>query len=320
MEFSFRVSFRFTGSGALKSDEEFIEFVTGLEKMPLRLSSGAKGVPIEANDRFSISGRGFLSEHEAQRAASAVRHALLLYATRKQRGIDLGQDSLKAFAISPYGKELLASSLGASAIMEDHLGITVFPSEPKPTFVRMNMSSLVSTPVSHLIGELTDTIGCYFFATTKAEIAAELYSLSHFTGRAVARFLILFIALEALIELHPRSSEAQAHVDSLIACTRASQLAQPEKDAICSTLSFQKAESIATGGRRLANCLSTDATYDSLSPPDFFAKIYGVRNGLVHKGQFDSTSMHVLVGEVDRFVADVIATHAVVKSDDEISG
>ncbi len=160
MEFSFRVCFRFPGSGTLKSDEEFIEFVTGLDKMPLRLSSGAKGVPIGENDRFSISGHGFLSEQEAERAASAVRHALLLYSTRKQRGVDLGQDSLKSFAISQYGKELLATSLGTSRILEDHLGITVYPSAPKPTFVGINMSGTVTSRVSYLIDELTETIGC----------------------------------------------------------------------------------------------------------------------------------------------------------------
>jgi hypothetical protein len=318
MTFSFRVSFKFTGSGTLKSDNEFIQFVTKLERIPLKLSSGSKGVPIGDNNRFSISGSSFLSEHAAHKTAASVRHALLLYSARTQRGIDLGQDSLNAFAISPKGKEMLAGSLGASVIMEDHLGITVFPSEPKPTFVRMNMSGYASSQASHLTDELSQIIGVYSFKTAKAEIAAGLYSLSHFTTRTPARFLILFIALEALIQIFPRSDEVASHVDDLISYTRASKLSQTEKEAICSILNFQKSDSIAAGGRRLVNCLLKDETYDSLTPALFFAKIYRVRNNLVHRGEFDPVSMHVLIGEVDRFVANLITAHAVITKDCEI--
>src|SRR5215471_12343066 len=126
MSFGFRVCFTLTGESSLTSDQEFISFVAKRTSQPMKLSSGARGISIGKTDRFSISGGPFATVEDAQVAAEQVRVALLLQATRMRRGIDLGQQSLKGFAMSAYGKQYVADLLKVSAVQEDHLGITIF--------------------------------------------------------------------------------------------------------------------------------------------------------------------------------------------------
>jgi hypothetical protein len=119
----------------LTSSEEFVEFRTLANGMPLKFSSGTKNVPIGANDRFSVSGTGFISPEAAHETAEAVRQALLLFSASTRCGMDLGQTSLRGFGMSEYGKKFVAQQLGSERVIEDHLGITIYAAEPKPTFV-----------------------------------------------------------------------------------------------------------------------------------------------------------------------------------------
>lgn len=310
MTYAFRVCFRLTGVGTLTSTQEFVEFMSSVDGRALKLSSGTRNVPIGDNDHYSVSGIAFETPEAAHQTAESVRHALLLHSARKRCGLDLGQNSLRGFGISAYGKELAAKELGAERVLEDHLGTTVYLLEPKPTFLRINMTGTVSRPVESLIADLTSTVGAVRFPTSKAETAAGIYALSHFVGRAPARFLLLFIALEALFEPEARSAQACEHVDSLVKVTKEANLAQEEKKSILSTLSFLRQGSIAATGRQLATAALGDQTYDNISPGDFFAKIYKVRNDLVHRGFIDAESLHLFVGEVDRFVADIVSSQA----------
>jgi hypothetical protein len=306
-----RVCFRFLRQGFLTSEDEFIEFSASLSGLRLKLSAGKRGEALGASERFSLSSEPFLSPEGAQEAGESIRHALLLISARTKHGLDLGQGALRSFSISQYGKKMIADSIGAEAVTEDHLGLTVYPTDPKPRFVRMDIAAVVTRPAQTFVADLAATVGRYRFVSPKAENASGLYALSHFVGRAPARFLMLFVALEALLEPSLRSPRAREHVDALISSTKMSALSDEEKMALCSALSFQKAESIAATGRSLSDRLLRGNVYDSLSPAEFFGKIYRVRNDLVHRGLIDPGTLQSLVAEVDRFVGDLISKHAV---------
>ncbi len=310
MKYAFRVVFRLTSDGVLSSEKQFLEFTAEHDGTPLKLSSGTKGSTIDECDRFSISGRDFHSAEEADRAAESVRQSLLLYSARARIGIDLGQSSLRAFGMSAYGRALVAKQVGAERVLEDHLGITVYEAEPPPAFVRMNMSGKATRPAETLTAALAGSVGKVRFLSRKAETAAGLYALSHFVGRAPARFLLLFIALEALFQPSKRSAKVQAHVDALTELTtKNTDLSNEERQAISSAISFLRTDSIAITGKQLAATTLKGELYDSLPPDAFFGKIYKIRNDLVHRGVMDPEQLHALVGEVDRFVADVVARH-----------
>ena len=311
MSFGFRVCFILNGAGSLSSDEEFISFVALKENIPLKLSSGTAGVSIGNTDRFSVSGGSFESAESAHTTAEKVRVALLRRATAMRRGIDLGQQSLKGFGMSAYGKQLVAEMFKVHAVREDHLGITVFRDDPKPKFVRMNATGLVSSQAQALISDLSTTLGHYKFATEESEIAAGIYAISHFVGRAPARFLLLFVSLEALFKPGPRSEAAQKHVQSLIETTKQAQLPPNEQDAIASALTFLKSQSIAQTGRQLAATLLKEKTYEGLDAAVFFSHIYKMRNDIVHRGKIEPDAVHSILGEFDRFVSELIGQYYV---------
>ena len=103
-------------------------------------------------------------------------------------------------------------------VTEDYLG-AVIPTNPKPAFVRVNAEGNASLSADSFIADLAATVDSYRFTSTKAELAARLYAINHFVGHAPARFLLLFVALEALFDNLPRSSQAQNHINLLIAAT-----------------------------------------------------------------------------------------------------
>lgn len=270
----------------------------------MTFSSGTRGINIGETGRFETA-------ENAQIAAERVRVALLLRATKTRRGIDLGQQSLKGFSMSAYGKQHMADLLKVPTVQEDHLGITVFQDDPKLQFVRMNMKGTVSSPARVLVDDLSESIGRYKFASEKAEVAAGIYAISHFVGRASARFLLLFVSLEALFVPGARSANAQKHVQALIEATQKASISGDDKDAITSALTFQKNKSIAQTGRALAATLLVGEKYESMDPGVFFGHIYKMRNNMVHKGIIDPPSLHAILGEMDRFVSDLLKHHYV---------
>lgn len=306
MSFGFRVCFTLNGEGSLTSEKESISFVALKDNIPLKLSSGVAGMSLGKTDRFSISGGSFNTAENAQAAAEKVRVALLRRATAMRRGIDLGQQSLKSFRMSAHGKQYVAEMLKVHAVREDHLGITVFRDDPKPKFVRMNATGLVSSQAQALVDDLSTVVGRYKFATDESEIAAGIYAISHFVGRAPARFLLLFVSLEALFKPKLRSESAQRHVQALIEATQQAQLPTDEREAIASALTFLKSRSIAQTGRELAATLLEGQIFEGMDAATFFSHTYKMRNDIVHRGKIEASAVHSILGEFDRFVSELI--------------
>jgi hypothetical protein len=306
MSFGFRVCFLLPSKGSLTSDEEFIPFEARQLALTLKLSSGTAGVSLGKNDRFSISGDSFETAEDAQAVAEKVRIALLRRAIVTHRGIDLGQHITKSFGITDYGKQYIAELLKVDSVQEDHLGITVYRDDPRPKFVRMNATALVSSHAQIMVDDLSSSIGRYGFASPKAEVASALYAISPFVGLPPARFLLLFVSFESLFEPTLRSDEAQAHVQSLIEATQQAPISPADRTSICSSLSFLRSQSIGQTGRDLARNLLSGQTYDGMDAPAFFSRIYEMRNDIVHKGHIDVAALQASLGELDRFVSDVL--------------
>lgn len=277
----------------------------------MKLSSGIRDINIGKTDRFSISGGPFETAEGAQLAAEHVRVALLRRATRTRRGIDLGQQSLKGFSMSAYGKKYVADLLKIPVVQEDHLGLTVFQDDPMPQFVRMNMKGLVSSPAQTLVDELSESIGHYKFESEKAEVAAGIYMISHFVERAAARFLLLFVSLETLLVPTARAADAQDHVESLIEATRNANISSDDRQAIESALRNLKGKSIGQLSRELATKLLPGEKYESMDAAAFFMHIRKLRNDIVHRGKIDPPAIHAILGETDRFVSDLLKHHYV---------
>lgn len=92
------------------------------------------------------------------------------------------------------------------------------------------------------------------------------------------------MAVEALLELAPRSTEAIAVVDSFIAAVERTPLPESERASLQGALRWLRQESIRSAGRKLATECLGDRTYDGRPAEKFFADCYDLRSELVHGG------------------------------------
>ena len=309
MTYAARVTFRLEHVGSLQSDEQRIEFLPQGSKTPHRIISGNRDLPIGQVDRLSLISPSHETESQAETASSALIDALLIYAVRRSRAIDLGHCTHAECFITSAGEEEFKRIYNVERVLADNLGPTIFVEQPKPTFVNFRATPHVSAPLDTLTEFLQENLYRITFESDKARNSAYLFTLVHFQISPVAQFLLLFISIEALLSPAPAPAPISQHVDSLIALTRDSNLPKTEIDALCSSLSFAKRESISKTARTLAVTKLSGKTYMELCPDDFFKAIYKTRNNIVHRGKVDNDELSTLHEHMNRFVIDLILSH-----------
>ncbi len=115
-----------------------------------------------------------------------------------------------------------------------------------------------------------------------------------------------------LFEPSSRSAEAQEHVSALIESTKDAEFPEDldkgrgDKESLLDALKWLKKESIAQTGKKMADKLLPGNQYNSLSPAQFFAKIYRMRNNLMHRGVADRNKLSRIMSELERFVSDIL--------------
>ncbi len=163
----------------------------------------------------------------------------------------------------------------------------VFAEEPWPKFVLSSLEGSGGRPGPRLVKaiEMAEEIGIEI--SDREKTAFELYSKSMLVAPLVAdaRFLMLMMAMETLIDQEPRSEAAVAHVDRMIEATRASGLSSPEIASLGSSLKYLRDDSIGAAGRRLVRERLGERTYgDPIKEPaaKFFTDCYDLRSRLTH--------------------------------------
>jgi len=183
-----------------------------------------------------------------------------------------------------------------------------FECERRPLFIRSEAWGVVGKQAARVL-EIVRTASTRDLRTSDLEqLAYEIYSASFSTDAADARFMLLMMAVETLIQPVPRPPEAVAHVEGLIARTKASALSSDEVNSIKGSLSYLKTESIGQAGRRLASQLG-DRRYMELAPPKFFTRCYEIRSRLAH-GAFPRPSweeVNSMAAPLELFVRDLLS-------------
>jgi hypothetical protein len=148
-------------------------------------------------------------------------------------------------------------------------------------------------------------------------LSFDLYSGSFFQPSADARFLMLMMALETLLDFHPRSPAARAHVQAIIEATNSAELPKSERVSLTGSLSWLLDESIGQAGRRLAKKLEP-RRYGGKAPGAFFTECYGMRSALVHgrvpRPTRDEVGM--LAAPLEMFVGHLLSGELLVAFDD----
>lgn len=226
-----------------------------------------------------LLGDGYASSDDAEGAAARWVPLVQRVLAGMRIGAVIGGRDPEGLAQSRVAREGDRGERGQ--FVEDEPGVLVFPSEKEPHFVETSSSGWAGfgpARVAELIGGVDEVGGPL---RPSEQTAFELYSSSQTATSIDAQFILLMMAVEAVIEPQPRSDVTVAHVDDLMRQTSSADLPAEEKQSLKTTLQFGRQESIGQAGRRLTRALRPKLYLDQ-EPDRFFSKAYSLRSRLVH--------------------------------------
>jgi hypothetical protein len=270
---------------------------------------GEEPMPISEAKSVVLGGSGYASEEEAISAGLIWRGRLMKSFSALRIGANFGDRAPKggftAHALAA------ASAQGVRALNDVH-GLMTFECEPAPVFLRIGpIFGIVSSPHERLADAMANAIQNGGLSEER-QVTYDLFAASFAQPSADARFALLMMALESLIDPAPRSEESRRHVESLIEATHNSGLPKPEIDSIKGSLSWLLDESIGQAGRKLARTLEPKK-YNNESPATFFTHCYEMRSRLMHGHHPLPTrnEIDLQAANLTAFVADLLANSPV---------
>ena len=307
--YCFRHRFEFPRSRKIGIEENAVTLWQTADDQRVRLVS-LDADSLKDSSSAAIVGEGFTSASDALVAAKRWRGIL----TRSFAGIQLGadfEDRAARGGLSDFVREGIFEEHGRS-VLNDY-GLNVFDCEPPPLFDRVGSAGLVVSARENWLRALDAAMSVPEISDIE-RLAYDIYASAFVVQfSAEARFMLLMMALETLIEQAERDAPTRSHVDRLIEVTRISELPNREKASIAGSLQWLYVESVTRAGKKLAATLG-DRTYNNETPPRFFAECYDVRSKLVH-GHSARPGRDVvgrLAANLETFVGDLLAGSNVV--------
>lgn len=280
MTYSFRLRFDMSPKSFLKSSETSLQIHRDQNGREVHLRSRGKDVPISESNRLVIRSAGWESEVAAKSAADRYRDVLTIALARCRVGVDLG-DRAATGAFTKLGLKMLEREHGTRMLNDEH-GIMVFETDPGPTFVSQKATARVGAPIERFEEAFEDASDRRLQLPDHGRLSYEFFSASFFTDYADARFMLLFMGLEALIQQSSRSEHEVELVEDLCETVRGdAELSQGQRESMLGSLRWLKLESIRQAGRRLV-ASAQQSDYSGFSAEELFLECYDVRNRLAH--------------------------------------
>jgi hypothetical protein len=273
----------------------------------LRATSSETDTSLKDAKQWVLVGEGYSSENEAFEAGTRFQDALTVTLAKIRIGVDFGGRAPKGFFM-PHGLQMLEQQMQRRVLNNEH-GLMVYSSEPAPVFAATGPADLIlsSSPES-FEREFSATITRNRALTERERLAFSLFHASFFQPTADGRFLLLVMAIEALIDPKRKSPEAVRHVDGFITQIKNSSLDLNERCSLIGSLKWLRDESINKAGQRLVAERLGDKIYGGKTAPKFFSKVYATRSKLVH-GQVPIPTfeqVNALAAPLEVFVSELL--------------
>ena len=308
MSYTFRIRFNCSPHTAIQSDSRELVLPAHDEGGIVTLKNPTSDEPIKDAEQLVLLGNGYASEKEAVEAGNRFQAALKVALARGRIGADFGERSPKG-GYTPYGLSLLEKQHGSTILNNVH-GLMVFRTELNPRFISTNAIGIRGLSPKIFTADFVSSLRNIPSLTDKDQVAYSLFNGSFFQPSADGRFLMLVMAVEALIDPALRSESAVNHVDTMIAQTRTAQIPEDEKESILSSLHGLRKESISKAGQRLALSRLGGLLYNNRTASEFFAYAYRLRSNLVH-GNLPVPTFDEIVtvtGTLEEFVSDLLTS------------
>jgi hypothetical protein len=253
--------------------------------------------------KLALIGRGYRTEAAAWEAASRWQAYVELAFARVNMGADFSGRRIGGVA-TEYGLRMFWGETWRPVL--NNFPRMVFKQRPWPKFFRMGpLSGTVGRNPNAVLGAIERAASMEVTTSERQALAYNLYSASFSEPSEDARFVMLMMALETLIELAPRGEQANRHVDALVKLTAAAELPENEAQSMIGVLQWLRNESISQAGRRLVRSLG-EQRYATEEPSTFFTGCYEIRSRLVHGG-FPRASVDGRVADLERMLSDLLS-------------
>jgi len=295
MSYTFRLRFLLPDSTAINIDtpEWPINDIDGKDVV---MRPVQKGSIIKDSRNLCIIGKGYESANTAYRAGEFYRDVFVMTASRLGIGIDFGTFAPESI-ITEAGLQMFERDRGQRVLNDVH-GLMVYETNPTPQLASIHLDTVVNKSKNNLEMVLNHVLEHNRELTVMERLAFDLFSMSFFQNSADARFLMLMLSIETLIDQQPRQKATKQHIDHLIGETKLnSDISDDDKKSIIGALNGLYKESVGQAGRRLVEQLG-DRKYDDQKPKKFFSTCYRKRGLLVH-GHLERPTRD----EVDRMAA-----------------
>lgn len=246
----------------------------------VEIRSAVAGKTIEEAERISVCCSGFQTEQEAEELGRAAMQSLLIALARQRVGADFGARAPFS-VITPEGLAHLTARYGRRCLQDIH-GVMTFETAPEPLFIWQRATLERTVQAEELKRDFSALLERRPALSTRELLAHDLFNASFFEPSPDARFLLLMMAIESLLEPAARDAAAQTVIDQLIDAVENSDVDKTQKDSLLGSIRHMRSESISQAGRRIAAERIAGRAYRGLSPPKYFTSCYQLRSRLVH--------------------------------------
>lgn len=264
----------------------------------------------DVSDAYSLTLRasGYRSEAAARVAGFRWRGVLERAFAYARAGADFGDRREGGLRFASHVQRAMEEEAG-SPVLPHRYGLMVFPTHPDPQFLQFSAHGIAHPVRGRLVAALKSE-AAFLPVSDSEHLAYTLYGSAFFIDVSPeARFMMLMMAVEALMEQAPRSQAARVKLDAIVSeVQKSDDLDLEERKALVDALQLQKRESLSQAGRRLAASLN-GRMYADKPPSDFFTQCYRVRGKLAHPrgAGVRREDIESLIGPLQDFVGDLLA-------------
>lgn len=253
-----------------------------------------------------MRGQGYATESHAAIEGKRWVDALVIGTITEFIGAEFGERSPTGW-LSPAGLELFSAAYPGSRVYNDSPGLHILPQSPQPIFSRIEANAIAGKNGDAIAAHVREAFNRSAELDEPSLLACEMYAASQFMPSDDSRFLMLMIAVEALIEANNGPTVQLEAIDELIKHLDGLSLSDDERRSLTQTIAGLKRESINSAGKRLSGTLD-GRTYAGKSPKRFFRDCYELRSALVHGnlGRPRPETIQQLIGPLGHFVRDLV--------------
>lgn len=306
MSFMFRVTFSVGRTTRIDSPaQELVLEEDGGTRVYLR--SIVPDQPVDQAVELALRGEGYSSETVAAEEGARWVDALQLGMIAEFMAVDFDERRGPRGALGQASLDQINGVNPDVRLDSDRPGLVVAPEHPAPLFIRVRGEGIAGKNAEAIATKVKLAYRRNQRADDRSLLACEMYAASHAMPLEDPRFLMLMVAVEALIERGARGAAQLEAIDALVASLDEVGMPKDEETSFRQTLLSLRTESISRAGQRLARSLD-GRQYGGLPPVSFFKRCYDYRSALVH-GHVRRPAMEeirALLSPLEHFVRDLV--------------